>query len=150
MPPQPTVLRRGRVAPTVALALAALCAVAGAAGCAGGSAAPPPLAARESRAPSASIEEIAAAVGCTAHVDVDAEELREGGCESAEGAFRMATFAADEGQRSWLSEARMYGGTYLVGSGWVVTTPSADALAALRDRIGGALEAGAVHGGGHH
>lgn len=61
----------------------------------------------------------------------------------------MVTFAADEGMRSWLTEARMYGGTYLVGSRWVVTTPSADALTALRGRIGGALETGSAHEGHH-
>ncbi|WP_328928886.1 hypothetical protein OG429_32865 [Streptomyces sp. NBC_00190] len=98
-------------------------------------------------APSSSIEEIAAAVGCTAHVDIQADELREGGCETGQGAYRMATFAAEQGQRSWLDEARMYGGTYLVGSRWVVTGPSEEALAALRGHIGGTVEAGAAHTG---
>ncbi|MFF4012656.1 hypothetical protein [Streptomyces sp. NPDC001717] len=94
---------------------------------------------------SVSIEEIAAAIGCTAEVSVEAEELREGGCESAQGAYRMATFAADEGQRSWLAEARIYGGTYLVGNRWVVTAPQADALATLRERLGGSLDTGSTH-----
>ncbi|MFE9633591.1 hypothetical protein [Streptomyces sp. NPDC006463] len=100
-------------------------------------------------APSSSIEDIAAAVGCTAHVDIQADELREGGCETGQGAYRMATFAADQGQRSWLDEARMYGGTYLVGSRWVVTGPSEEALTALRGHIGGTVETGAAHDGQH-
>ncbi|OKK22995.1 hypothetical protein AMK16_04175 [Streptomyces sp. CB00455] len=123
-------------------------------GCAGGPArggaraqeSAPSAAAGEGAAPSTSIEEIAAAVGCTAHVDVQAEELREGGCDTGEGAFRMVTFAADQGLRSWLTEARVYGGTYLVGSRWVVTAPSPEALGTLRERLGGTLEAGADHG----
>ncbi|MEU9302012.1 hypothetical protein [Streptomyces sp. NPDC048269] len=104
---------------------------------------------KETGAPTASIEEIAAAVGCTAHVEVQADELRQGGCETGQGAYRMATFTADEGQRSWLAESRMYGGTYLVGSRWVVTGPSEDALAALRGHIGGTIEIGTAHSGHH-
>ncbi|MFD4245985.1 hypothetical protein ACFWP3_30985 [Streptomyces sp. NPDC058525] len=150
MAPPSTTRPHRRVPRAAALAVAAVCAVPATGGCAGSPAPHHGARAQESRPPSASIEEIAAAVGCTAHVDVQAEELREGGCQTGEGAFRMVTFAADEGQRSWLTEARMYGGTYLVGSRWVVTAPSADALTALRGRIGGDLESGAAHGGGHH
>ncbi|WP_079154425.1 hypothetical protein [Streptomyces subrutilus] len=149
MPPS-TARSYRRVPRAAAVAVAALCAVPAAGGCAGSPAASHGAHARESREPSASIEEIAAAVGCTAHVDVQADELREGGCQTGEGAYRMVTFAADEGQRSWLAEARMYGGTYLVGGRWVVTAPSEQALTALRGRIGGDLEAGDSHGGGHH
>lgn len=150
MPSPSTARPRRRVPRAIALAVAAVCALLPTVGCAGSPAAHDARArARESRAPSASIEDIAAAVGCTAQVDVQAEELREGGCQTAQGAYRMVTFAADEGLRSWLTEARMYGGTYLVGSRWVVTAPSADALTALRGRIGGALETGSAHDGHH-
>ncbi|MGP3689569.1 hypothetical protein ACTVZO_33565 [Streptomyces sp. IBSNAI002] len=150
MAPSSTARPHPRVPRAAALAVAAVCAVLPTGACAGSPAPSHGARAQESRAPSASIEEIAAAVGCTAHVDVQAEELREGGCQTGQGAFRMATFAADEGQRSWLTEARAYGGTYLVGSRWVVTAPSADALAVLRGRIGGEVESGTPHGGGHH
>ncbi|MEU9251998.1 hypothetical protein AB0D66_09180 [Streptomyces sp. NPDC048270] len=150
MPSPSTALPHRRVPRAAVLAAAALCAVLSAGGCAAHPGSSHGARAQESREPSASIEEIASAVGCTAQVDVQADELREGGCQTGEGAFRMVTFAADEGQRSWLAEARMYGGTYLVGSGWVVTAPSAQALTDLRGRIGGALESGTPHGGGHH
>lgn len=96
--------------------------------------------------PSSSIEEIAKALGCTAEVSVEAEELRQGGCETGQGPYRMVTFAADEGLRSWLTEARMYGGLYLVGDRWVVTAQTTEALTALRERLGGSLETGATHG----
>ncbi|MFE1409689.1 hypothetical protein ACIGFK_01120 [Streptomyces sp. NPDC085524] len=81
-------------------------------------------------------------------MNVEAEELREGGCETAQGAYRMATFAADGGLRSWLAEARAYGGSYLVGNRWVVTARPADALGGLRDRLGGSLDTGSSHA--HH
>lgn len=148
MPPS-TARPHSRVLRTLVVAVAAACALLPAGGCAGSPAASHGGPAKESRAPSTSIEEIAAVLGCTAQVDIQAEELREGGCQTGQGAFRMVTFAADEGMRSWLTEARMYGGTYLVGSRWVVTTPSADALTALRGRIGGALETGSAHEGHH-
>ncbi|MEU9083541.1 hypothetical protein [Streptomyces sp. NPDC048357] len=95
-----------------------------------------------------SIEEIAAAIGCTAEVSVEADELRQGGCETgAGGPYRIVTFAAEQGLRSWLTEARMYGGLYLVGDRWVVTAGTEDALAVVRGRLGGALEKGDTHAG---
>ncbi|MGW0753565.1 hypothetical protein [Streptomyces sp. NPDC002587] len=160
MPPSTAARPHRRALRALGPACAALCAVLLTGGCGGSPAAPGAHGAhvtsdKESGAPSASsppsssIEEIAAAVGCTAHVDIQADELREGGCETGQGAYRMATFAADQGQRSWLDEARMYGGTYLVGSRWVVTGPSEEALAALRGQIGGTVETGAAHSGHH-
>ncbi|MDX3540525.1 hypothetical protein PV721_40780, partial [Streptomyces sp. MB09-01] len=95
-----------------------------------------------------SIEEIATAIGCTAEVSVEADELRQGGCETGQGGpYRMVTFAAEQGMRSWLAEARNYGGIYLVGDRWVVTARSEDALAAVRGRLGGSLETGDTHAG---
>ncbi|MFC9294804.1 hypothetical protein ACFTWH_23795 [Streptomyces sp. NPDC057011] len=124
------------------LTIVAVCATAlPVAGCAGHPAAAPPPSA------SASIEEIAAAVGCTAEVSVQADELRQGGCSTAQGAFRMLTFAGAEGQRSWLAEARTYGGSYLVGDRWVVTAQPPEALTALHARLGGSLESPSGHSG---
>ncbi|WP_327265540.1 hypothetical protein OG444_32970 [Streptomyces sp. NBC_01232] len=101
------------------------------------------------KTPGKSLEEIATAIGCTAEVNVEAEELRQGGCEAGQVVYRMVTFAAEQGLHSWLTEARMYGGTYLVGDRWVVTAPTAEALTALRGRLGGTLESGEEHGGSH-
>lgn len=95
----------------------------------------------------ASIETIAAVIGCTAEIAVGAEELRTGSCKTGQGEFRMATFTADEGQRAWLTEAREYGGNYLVGKRWVVISESLDALRALRAKLGGTIEVGDQHAG---
>ncbi|GAA0284959.1 hypothetical protein GCM10010302_23980 [Streptomyces polychromogenes] len=95
----------------------------------------------------ATVEQLAAALGCTAELGTQAEELRQGACETGQGAYRMTTFAAEAGLRSWLTEAEPYGGVYLVGDRWVVTGPSADALAGLRGRLGGSVETGAAHTG---
>ncbi|MFG2875613.1 hypothetical protein ACGFYU_11510 [Streptomyces sp. NPDC048337] len=128
-----------RTLPVIAACAAALLG----GGCAGH---PAPLTPSTSTT-SASIDEIAAAIGCTAEVSVQAEELRQAGCQTGQGAFRMVTFAGAEGQGSWLAEARTYGGSYLVGDRWVVTAQPAEALAALRTRLGGSLESPSEHSG---
>ncbi|MEU9037489.1 hypothetical protein AB0D45_21670 [Streptomyces sp. NPDC048352] len=100
-----------------------------------------------SPAKTATVEELAAALGCSAEVSMQADELRQGACATGQGAYRMTTFAAEQGLRSWLAETRVYGGVYLVGDRWVVTAQSADALTALRERLGGTLENGSGHAG---
>ncbi|MEU3724090.1 hypothetical protein [Streptomyces sp. NPDC031705] len=80
-------------------------------------------------------------------MSMQADELRQGACATGQGAYRMTTFAAEQGLRSWLAETRVYGGVYLVGDRWVVTAQSADALTALRERLGGTLENGSAHAG---
>ncbi|MEU9799287.1 hypothetical protein [Streptomyces sp. NPDC051000] len=112
--------------------------------------APSATPAPSSTARPASLDQIAAALDCRPEITVDAEELREGACGAGKDGFRMATFAADQGQRAWLDESRMYGGVYLVGERWVVTAASAEALAPLRERLGGTVETGTGHGGASH
>ncbi|AQT75488.1 hypothetical protein [Streptomyces sp. fd1-xmd] len=137
-----------RIRPSLAAVAAACVTVLLGGGCAGQTATPTSAKAEaEAAAPGTSLEEIASAIGCTAEVSVEADELRQGGCETGQGAYRMATFAAQKGLRAWLDEARAYGGVYLVGDRWVVTTRSADALNALRERLGGAVETGTAHEG---
>ncbi|MFI0259701.1 hypothetical protein ACH4OW_11795 [Streptomyces sp. NPDC017056] len=94
----------------------------------------------------ASMARIASALGCRADVIVDARELREGGCTTGRGVFRILTFSSDSKKRAWLTEAQAYGGTYLVGTRWSVTGPTAAALFPLRDRLGGTIETGGAHG----
>ncbi|MFI5830011.1 hypothetical protein ACIA6C_22660 [Streptomyces sp. NPDC051578] len=143
MPEPPRVTAR-HLAPCVAvLVTSLLCG-----GCATGHAKARPVAAA-TRASSVSVQDLAAALGCTAEITVDAEELREGACGSGASGYRIATFTADEGQRAWLAESRGYGGTYLVGDRWVVTAASAEALAPLRERLGGKVETGDAHGPEH-
>ncbi|MER7731799.1 hypothetical protein ABTX80_13035 [Streptomyces erythrochromogenes] len=133
-----------RIRPSLAAFAAACVTVLLSAGCAGHAATP--VAAEAAAPPGTSIEQIATTIGCTPEVSVEADELRQGGCETGQGSYRMATFAAQKGLRAWLDEARAYGGVYLVGDRWVVTTQSADALNALRERLGGSVETGTSHG----
>ncbi|QEV44572.1 hypothetical protein CP980_05360 [Streptomyces vinaceus] len=111
-----------------------------------GSSAPAPA----STARPAPLQEIAAALGCAPETTVDAEELREGACGSGQQGFRMATFTSEQGRRTWLNEAQMYGGTYLVGPTWVITAASAEALAGAHTRLGGTIETVSGHGSSPH
>lgn len=109
----------------------------------GGRAAPPPSAPEP-------LDRIAAALGCSPEVTVDAQEVREGACAVEGRAFRMATFSTAEGRAAWLAESRQYGGTYLVGERWIITGPSADALTPARATLGGTLDSAPGHTHGAH
>ncbi|MEU6313022.1 hypothetical protein [Streptomyces sp. NPDC047014] len=153
MPSTAAARRTGRLTAAVCAA-ALLCG-----GCSGAAAEPRPAQASvagsasaaasaapsEAAPPGTSIEAIATAIGCTPQINVEAEELREGGCQNGPVAYRMLTFAAQGGLRAWLDEARAYGGAYLVGDRWVVTAPK-EALEPLRGKIGGSVETGDTHG----
>ncbi|RSS32548.1 hypothetical protein EF912_38035 [Streptomyces sp. WAC07061] len=147
MPPSDRPTRR------LLAARAALCAALLAGGCATERAAHPGAAAHATHADAsptgrtATVEELASALGCTAESLTEADELRQGACATAQGAYRLTTFAAQKGLHAWLAETRVYGGVYLVGNRWVVTAPSPEALTALRERLGGTLETGEEHGG---
>lgn len=142
--PQPPRVTARHVAPCVAVLLTSLLC----GGCASGHAKARPVPATRA-ASHVTVQDLAGALGCTAEITVDAEELREGACGAGATGYRIATFTADEGQREWLKESRAYGGTYLVGDRWVITAASAEALAPLRERLGGTVESGDDHGAGH-
>lgn len=96
------------------------------------------------------LDRIAAALGCSPEVTVDAQEVREGACAVEGRAFRMATFSTAQGRAAWLAESRQYGGTYLVGERWIITGPSADALTPARATLGGTLDSAPGHAHGAH
>ncbi|EFL18846.1 hypothetical protein [Streptomyces sp. C] len=148
MPPSDRPTRRPLLA-----AGAALCGALLAGGCATEPPARPGAAAHAAHAGegpagrAATVEELASALGCTAESITEADELRQAACAGGQGSYRLTTFAAEEGLRSWLAETRVYGGVYLVGNRWVVTAQSPQALTALRERLGGTLESGEEHTG---
>ncbi|MDX6349180.1 MAG: hypothetical protein QOF84_3970 [Streptomyces sp.] len=92
------------------------------------------------------LERIAGAIGCTASVQTDSAELRQGSCSTANQTYVLITFASKKGQRAWLDDAEPYGGSYLVGTRWVVQAETA-ALKPVQKQLGGAVEAGADHSG---
>ncbi|MGV9270584.1 hypothetical protein ACWDRR_38760 [Kitasatospora sp. NPDC003701] len=96
-----------------------------------------------------SVEELAGRIGCTAEITADVADLRQGMCTSGGEEIWIATFPTRRAQEAWTSEAKDYGGSYLVGDGWVVVLSDAteDLLHGL---LGGVIDSGTDHGGHVH
>ncbi|QNP68394.1 hypothetical protein IAG44_02180 [Streptomyces roseirectus] len=86
----------------------------------------------------AKVEVIAGLTGCTAALRIQAAELREGSCRTAQGDYIITTFPKETLKDTWLDAAAVYGGTYLVGPQWAVGG-KAEVLKRLQPSIGGEL-----------
>ncbi|GAA0670516.1 hypothetical protein GCM10010193_23280 [Kitasatospora atroaurantiaca] len=95
-----------------------------------------------------SVEGLARRIGCTAEITTDAADLRQGMCTSGGEEIWIATFPTPGAQDAWTSEAKAYGGSYLVGDGWVVVLSDATADL-LHGLLGGVIVSGADHTGEH-
>ncbi|MFI9585601.1 hypothetical protein ACIHCQ_27995 [Streptomyces sp. NPDC052236] len=95
-----------------------------------------------------SLEHLAGEVNCKPNMQTDADEIRQAICKNTDGKFILATFATDRGQRDWLNGAKDYGGYYLVGRKWVAVGEE-KMVTALRGTLGGDMEIGTDHSGGH-
>lgn len=98
----------------------------------------PPAAVAAVVAP-AKVEVIARLTGCEVTIRTNAEELREGVCRTAEGNYLITTFPAEKYKHIWLDSAAIYGGTYLVGTKWVISAPP-KLQESLRQKVGGTFE----------
>ncbi|MFD9130224.1 hypothetical protein [Kitasatospora sp. NPDC059571] len=97
-----------------------------------------------------SVEDLARRIGCTAEITADAADLRQGLCTSGGEEVWIATFPTAGAQDAWTTEAKAYGGSYLVGDGWVVVLSDATADL-LHGLLGGTIVNGADHTGhGEH
>ncbi|MBQ0998751.1 hypothetical protein [Streptomyces sp. RK62] len=132
--------RRAALAAGLAPLLLATACGGGDSGSAAASSGPPKVSATEAGvvAP-AKIEVIAGLTGCKVKIRTEADELREGVCRTKQGDYLVTTFPEEKLKRTWLESASVYGGTYLVGTRWVVSGKPA-VLERLRPRIGGSIE----------
>ncbi|GAA0989466.1 hypothetical protein GCM10009555_073470 [Acrocarpospora macrocephala] len=87
--------------------------------------------------PPPTVEQLAAKVGCTPDIQVDAAELRTGACKTDDGQFFVNTFATQQGKDEWMDQAPEYN-PHLVGNLWTVLGER-PVLDALRVRLGGDL-----------
>lgn len=132
----------GRVAIVGSLAIVALTAA-----CGGGegSAGDSPKASKVSAAPAAGVvapakvEVIAGLTGCKAKIRIEADELRQGLCHMKKADYLITTFPEEKYKETWLDSAGVYGGTYLVGSRWVVSAEP-ELLGSLREKLGGTIQ----------
>ncbi|MEV4160256.1 hypothetical protein [Nonomuraea dietziae] len=83
------------------------------------------------------VEQLAAKAGCTPHIQIDASELRQGHCETADGEFFLTTFTTQQGKDAWMDTAPEYN-PHLVGPLWTALS-SRPVLERVQRRLGGDL-----------
>ncbi|WP_240506238.1 hypothetical protein [Thermoactinospora rubra] len=83
------------------------------------------------------VEQLAAKVGCTPRIQVDAQDMRTGHCKTGDGEFFLSTFATQEGKDAWMDTAPEYN-PHLVGHLWTALAPR-EVLEKLMGRLGGEL-----------
>ncbi|MFF6781133.1 hypothetical protein [Streptomyces sp. NPDC012510] len=86
----------------------------------------------------AKVEVIAELTGCEVRIRTEAEELREGVCQTDVGDYLITTFPKDELKEVWLESAAMYGGKYLVGPRWAISAKP-EVLKPLKAKVGGTI-----------
>ncbi|WP_149829519.1 hypothetical protein [Streptomyces tailanensis] len=87
----------------------------------------------------AKVEVIASLTGCEVKIRTEAEELREGVCQTPEGDYLITTFPKEELKETWLESAAIYGGKYLVGPRWAISAKPA-VLEPLKAKVGGTIQ----------
>ncbi|MFI0448861.1 hypothetical protein [Actinomadura sp. 6N118] len=91
-------------------------------------------------AAAASIEQLAARMGCVPQPrGGKAADYRQAICATTAGKYVINTFDTAKGQQEWLEYSKMYGGTYLVGTRWIVVS-SPQLPTPLRTKLGGQLQ----------
>lgn len=96
----------------------------------------------------ATLDELATRTGCNLAGKRKAAELQQGNCTNSRGRYVLVSFTTDQGRDSWLTEAKPWGGQYLVGPRWVAVGTQ-QTLESLRKDLGGKIVAGDQHGGSH-
>lgn len=86
------------------------------------------------------VEELAAAVGCTPEFQGKPLDFRQAVCEGGGRKFVLLDFATAQGQSDWLDYSLMYGGVYLVGERWVLSADSRDYMVELSKTLGGTIK----------
>ncbi|HEX6358147.1 hypothetical protein [Actinophytocola sp.] len=86
------------------------------------------------------VEELAATVGCTPEFQGKTLDFRQAVCNSPTEDYVLLDFATAEGMRAWLDTAMLYGGTYLVGERWLLSSRAKETMETLSTTLGGVVE----------
>jgi hypothetical protein len=86
------------------------------------------------------VEELAATVGCTPQFQGKLKDFRQAVCRTATEDFVLLDFQTEEGQRAWLDTAMLYGGVYLVGDRWLLSSRTRETMDELSTTLGGTIE----------
>jgi hypothetical protein len=86
------------------------------------------------------IEELGAAVGCTPEFQGKPLDFRQAICHNDQYKYLLLDFDTDQGQADWLDYSTTYGGTYLVGQRWVLSSDSEPHMVELSKTLGGTIQ----------
>lgn len=103
----------------------------------------PTTSARSLPSEALTVAQLGAELGCEPKATVKAADYRQATCATKEASVILVDFDTADGQTAWLDYALSYGGTYLVGDRWTLTTDPTDYVTKLQDRFGGAIKGGA-------
>jgi hypothetical protein len=97
------------------------------------------------------VEELATTIGCTPEFQGTTTDFRQAICKAGKDKYMLLDFVTDKGQADWYEYAILYGGSYLVGERWIVTSTSEKLMIKLQDELGGKIEQDESMGagGGH-
>jgi hypothetical protein len=86
------------------------------------------------------VADMAAFVGCVPEPVGKTSDFRQANCDAPKEKLVLLDFDTTEGMRAWLDTATMYGGIYLVGDRWVLSSESVEYMETLRSEFGGTIE----------
>ncbi|XRQ02794.1 hypothetical protein ACN3XK_40100 [Actinomadura welshii] len=96
------------------------------------------------KAEPASLQELAEQTNCSPTGKRKVADMEQGNCKNDLGRYVLLSFTSDKKMNSWLTEAKPWGGAYLVGASWIVVSEE-KTLQTIRKDLGGKI----VHGDDH-
>jgi hypothetical protein len=96
------------------------------------------------------VEQLAETVGCTPEFQGKTADFRQANCKVGRTDYLLLDFVTDQGAKDWYDNAIIYGGSYLIGERWILTSSSEEAMIKLQGRLGGRIEQDESMGAGGH
>ncbi|MEU0845104.1 hypothetical protein ABZ370_37335 [Streptomyces sp. NPDC005962] len=94
----------------------------------------------------ARVEQLAKSVDCEPDFTTKVDDYRQAVCTNSKGKFLFLDFISMKAQRDWLETAQMYGGVYLVGNRWALSSSPTKNMKTLRGEFGGTIEESGAFG----
>ncbi|MFF7651352.1 hypothetical protein ACFZCY_16085 [Streptomyces sp. NPDC007983] len=94
----------------------------------------------------ARVEQLAKSVGCKPEFTTKVDDYRQAICHNSKGKFLFLDFISMKAQSDWLETAQMYGGVYLVGNRWALSSSPKKNMKTLRGEFGGTIEESGAFG----
>ncbi|MFD7502209.1 hypothetical protein ACWC5C_09810 [Streptomyces sp. NPDC001700] len=94
----------------------------------------------------ARVEQLAKSAGCKPEFTTEVDDYRQAVCTNSKGKFLFLDFISMKAQRDWLETAQMYGGVYLVGNRWALSSSPTKNMKTLRGEFGGTIEESGAFG----